>query len=63
MIKISERNVTQRFENDDNDEMKMKNGDMESSKHCVEFLSLIFIIRCLSKSNLIGLSSRSFKNL
>ena len=31
----------------------LKNDDMESSKRCVKLLSLIFIIRCLTKSNLI----------
>ena len=31
----------------------LENDDMESSKRCVNFLSLIFIIRCLTKSNLI----------
>ena len=31
----------------------LENDDMESSKHCVKRLSLIFIIRCLTKSNLI----------
>ena len=31
----------------------LENDDMESSKRCVKFLSLIFIIRCLTKSNLI----------
>ena len=30
-----------------------ENDDMESSKRCVKLLSLIFIIRCLTKSNLI----------
>ena len=35
----------------------LENDDMESSKCCVlKFFSLIFIIRCLSKSNLILLS-------
>ena len=32
---------------------KRKECDMESSKRCVKLLSLIFIIRCLTKSNLI----------
>ena len=31
----------------------LENDDMESSKRCVKLLSLIFIIRCLTKSNLI----------
>ena len=31
----------------------LENDDMESSKCCVKLLSLIFIIRCLTKSNLI----------
>ena len=30
-----------------------ENDDMESSKRSVKFLSLIFMIRCLTKSNLI----------
>ena len=31
----------------------LENDDMESSKRCVKLLSLIFIIRCLTKSNFI----------
>ena len=31
----------------------LENDDMESSKRSVKLLSLIFIIRCLTKSNLI----------
>ena len=63
MIKISERNFTQRF----NDSMSsfssekrikfilfsLENDDMESLKRCVKFILLIFIIRCLTKSNVI----------
>ena len=30
----------------------LENDDMESSKRCVKLLSLIFIIRCLTKSDL-----------
>ena len=30
----------------------LENDDMESSKRCVKLFSLIFIIRCLTKSNL-----------
>ena len=42
----------------------LENDDMESSKRCVKLLSLIFIIRCLTKSNLIGiLERRSLKNI
>ena len=33
--------------------LSLENDDMESSKRCVKLLSLIFIIRCLTKSNLI----------
>ena len=31
----------------------LENDNMESSKRCVKLVSLIFIIRCLTKSNLI----------
>ena len=31
----------------------LENDDMESSKRCVKLFSLVFIIRCLSKSNFI----------
>ena len=31
----------------------LENDDMESWKRCVKLFSLIFIIRCLTKSNLI----------
>ena len=34
---------------------------MESSKRCVKFLSLFFIIRCLTKSNLIRILKREDK--
>ena len=40
-LKISEPSFTQRFDD-----------YMESSKRCVKLVSLIFIIRCLTKSNL-----------
>ena len=31
----------------------LENDDMESSKRCVKLLSFIFIIRCLTKSDII----------
>ena len=40
----------------------LENDDMESSKHCVKLLLLIFIIRCLTKSNLIRIYGRSTAN-
>ena len=42
----------------------LENDDMESSKRCVKLLSLILIIRCLTKSNLIRiLERRSLKKV
>ena len=39
----------------------LENDDMESSKHCVKLLVLIFIIRCVTKSNLIWILKREDK--
>ena len=35
----------------------LENDDMESSKRCVKLISLIFIIRCLTKCNVIRVFS------
>ena len=41
--------------------LTLENDDMESSKRCVKLLSLIFIIRYLTKSNLIPILKREDK--
>ena len=38
----------------------LESDDMESSKRCVQFFSLVFIIRCLTKSNFIRKRSKEF---
>ena len=38
--------------------LSLEKDDMESSKHCVKLLSLIVIIGCLTKSNLIRISGK-----
>ena len=48
MIKMSEKSLTQRFD----DSMSLDNDDMESSKRCVKLFSLIFIIRSLIQSKI-----------
>ena len=54
MIKIIETSFTQRFDDSMSSfSSERRINDMESSKRCVKLVSLIFIIRYLTKSNII----------
>lgn len=63
---MNEKSLTQHFDdsmssfsNEKKIKKERKNDDMESSKRCVKLFSLILILRCLTKCNVIRIYNNS----